>query len=413
MSSRSPDHLVILSDFAAVRGGASKLAQLQAGLMAQRGIPVTLMTGCAGSPVPEGVELQAAGGKTLLERGALSAAAAGLWNEPARRLLRDWIARHDTPGTVYHLHGYHQTLSPSVLAPLHRVRRRCVMHAHDFFLACPNGAFFDFRSGTACDRRAMSAACLLRNCDKRRYTHKLWRCARQAVQNRLRRRLLPEVSTILIHRGMEKRLFPQGGGGQVSVLPNPAAPLPGGAAGGKNRRRILYCGDIHRYKGVELLARAGRRAGLPVDFAGSGQDADTLAAAFPEHRFHGWQDRAGLARLMAETRFLVAPTLGPEPFGLAPAEALLSGVPVLISGSMALSTDILQMEAGLDFKAGDEEALAAAMTRLAGDQPLTDCLAGKAPAAGRALSCTEKGWRDALLDLYAGLLTGRTQGAAA
>ncbi|WP_170423835.1 glycosyltransferase [Ruegeria arenilitoris] len=404
MTQAKPSRVVIVSDFSKVRGGASKLAVLQAELLAKQRIPVTFFCGDEGDRMPSGITLEALGGQRLLDQSALSAAASGIWNRDAEQRLTDWISRNDDPDTIYHVHGYHQTLSPSVLRPLQQVKKRTVMHAHDYFLSCPNGAYFDFRDRKTCTRRAMSPACLARHCDKRNYGQKLWRVSRQAVQNRLRGQLLPEVTTVLIHRDMEHRLFPGGAPGAVAAIPNPVEPLLSEPVISRKNDEFLYVGDIHAYKGVFLLAEAGRQAGVKLRFVGDGEDLQELKATYPEHRFDGWQDQKGLRRAMQEARMLVAPTLGPEPFGLAPVEALLCGVPVLASDSLLLSRDICMKKMGTSFAAGDTGALGATLVDLSMDDDKIAQMASNAQSGGHSISLSPAAWCKALIGLYRTIL---------
>lgn len=407
MTSLRPSQVVVITDFATVRGGASKLAMLQTRLLSERGVPVTVFSGDEGGEMPEGVSLVALGGQRLLEEGKLAAALGGLWNRRALTALRDWIAAHDDPRTIYHVHGIQQTLSPSVLRALQRVRERVVLHAHDYFLSCPNGAFFDFRAQAGCTRTALSPACIARHCDKRSYAQKLWRVTRQGLQDRETGRLFGTAVTVLIHRGMRARLAAGKALGRTEALANPAEPLLSAPADPTTNAEFLYVGDIHAYKGVFLLAEAARRAGVPLRLLGDGLDRERLAAAYPEHRFDGWADRGQLAGRMRQARALVAPTLGPEPYGLAPVEALLSGVPVVISDSMLLSTDIDRHRAGLSFAAGNVDALAEALRRLARDDETLRRMAGQTASAAAQIATTPADWCDALLDIYGDLLEAR------
>ncbi|UYV35710.1 glycosyltransferase family 4 protein [Rhodobacteraceae bacterium D3-12] len=354
--------------------------------------------------MPKGVDAVALGGNKLLEQRRLSALLTGLWNFKAQRGLRDWIKANDTSTTIYHVHGFHQTLSPSVLCPLKRVKSRTVMHAHDYFLACPNGAFFDFQSAKTCNRRPLSFQCVSRNCDKRNYFHKLWRVARQFLQNKTRYRLLPDVVTVLIHEAMERRLFPQGAGGPVVPIANPAVSLLETPVSAERNADVVFVGDIHEYKGVFLLAEAGRRAGVPVLFAGAGLGLAQLKKQYPEHRYAGWQDRNGLRNVLSKARLLVAPTLGPEPFGLAPVEALLSGVPVAITDEMSLSQDIVSREMGRSFKAGDIDELTEVISHLANDDLAIARMSENASLRAEELSLPPVKWCRELCDVYAGLL---------
>ncbi|THD83782.1 glycosyltransferase [Aliigemmobacter aestuarii] len=405
MMVRHPGRLVILTDFGRARGGASKLAMLHAGLMAGRGLPVTVFAGDEGGDEPAGAELVALGARRLLEQGRVAAALGGLWNRAAHSALRDWIAANDRPDTIYHVHGIQQTLSPSVLAPLGAVRHRVVLHAHDYFLACPNGAFFDYRAAATCTRRPLSMACLARNCDKRSRAQKLWRVARQALQDRGAAPLFRDGRVALIHEGMGARLWrDRMAGVRAVVIPNPAdrpaelAPDPGSCD------EFLYVGDIHAYKGVFLLADAARRAGVRLRFVGEGQDRARLQDAYPEHLFDGWADRAGLARRLMGARALVAPTLGPEPYGLAPVEALLTGVPVILSDGMLLARDITAGGAGAVFPAGDAAALATLLADLARDDARIRSMAAHGPRTAARISLAPGDWGDRLLALYAEML---------
>ena len=404
MSGTRPSQVVVITDFASVRGGASKLAMLQTGLMSARGVPVIVFAGDEGGEMPEGATLVSLGGQRLLEQGKIGAALGGLWNGPALAALRDWIAAHDDPRTIYHVHGIQQTLSPSVLRALQPVRERVALHAHDYFLSCPNGAFFDFRSKTSCTRTALSPACVLRNCDKRSYAQKLWRVTRQGLQDRETGRLFASAVTILIHSGMEPRLAAGKRLGNTVALPNPAEPLLPSPADPAANAEFLYVGDVHAYKGVFLLAEAARRAGVPLRLLGDGLDRERLAAAYPEHHFDGWADREMLAARMRQARALVAPTLGPEPYGLAPVEALMAGVPVVISDSMLLSADIDRCGAGVSFAAGDAESLAGALRTLASDDDALRRMSGQTAAAAAEITTTPEAWCDSLLDIYGDLL---------
>nr|WP_254452985.1 glycosyltransferase [Ruegeria atlantica] len=214
---------------------------------------------------------------------------------------------------------------------------------------------------------------------------------------------------MLIHPGMERLLFPNGTPGPVIAIANPSEPLLPQPVTSQLNSEFLYVGDIHAYKGVFVLAEAGRQAGVKVRFVGDGQDLIQLRASFPEHQFDGWQDRAGLQHAMSDARMLVAPTLGPEPFGLAPVEALLCGVPVLASDSLLLSQDIRSQHMGASYLAGDRDALATAMLEFSRDDATIGKMAGNAIRGGREISLTPDNWCAELLKLYGKILRGQNE----
>ena len=87
------------------------------------------------------------------------------------------------PGrTVVHLHGYTKALTTSPVRAARRAGVPVVCTLHDFFSACPNGAFFDYGSQAPCIRRALSMGCITARCDKRAYVHKLFRVMRSYMQ---------------------------------------------------------------------------------------------------------------------------------------------------------------------------------------------------------------------------------------
>ena len=410
---RAPDQVVIISDYSRVRGGASKLALLLAETLRRRDIRVTVFSGDlaegdATRPRADGISLRGLSGASLLEQRKFLAVLGGIWNAQAAKSLAALIEQNDTPRTIYHVHGFLQTLSPAVFQALHRVRERVVIHAHDYFLACPNGAFFDYRSGTECDRFPLSAACTMRNCDKRSAAHKAWRLVRQAVQNRLTRDFLRDSRIILIHEDMQ-RYLERGARplARPSVIRNPAQAFMRDRARPEAQSGFLFVGDIHAYKGVFVLAEAARKAGVPICFAGEGVERAQLQQVYPEFRFAGWQDRTGLMRLAAEARALVVPSLGPEPFGLTLVEAIACGLPVVVSDKALLSSEVEAAGAGLAFRAGDSDHLAEQLARLAHDDALIRRMSGHALEAKGRFAQTEEDWCARILQLYRDMLADR------
>src|SRR6516164_9687873 len=112
-----PDRVVVINDDAVERGGAAAIALAAARAIAERGIPVTLLSG-GGSIAPDlavrDIATVSLGGRQLLEGGLWSGATRGLYDPTTGTALTDWIEAHDTPRTVYHLHNWHKALSPSV-----------------------------------------------------------------------------------------------------------------------------------------------------------------------------------------------------------------------------------------------------------------------------------------------------------
>ncbi|WP_226638356.1 glycosyltransferase family 4 protein [Novosphingobium profundi] len=401
-----PERVVVLHDFSEVLGGASHLVQVLIGQLRARGIPVTFIAGDTGAHFTrEDVAFVPLGGKDLLARSRPGALGLGLHNPAVLRSVREWIAMYDTPGTIYHLHGWSKVLSPSVFAALKPVARRLVLHAHDYFNACPNGGFFDYREERDCALEPLSRACIVRRCDKNSQAQKLWRVGREA----LRRHWLGGASNaarmLLIHPG-QARLFHQGGWPQdkLHAVRNPVTPPCDARVRTEANRGVLFLGRISREKGADLAALAAKEAGVPITFVGEGADEGALRALHPGARFLGRLDREGVAKAMAEARVAVMPSRWSEPFGLVALEAIGSGLPVIVSERALVGPEIAEAGLGLALDTADIAQFAAGIAKLHAD----DALAREFSEAGRAhyrdLCHSPESWADAVLEHYGQVL---------
>jgi glycosyltransferase involved in cell wall biosynthesis len=255
-----------------------------------------------------GVRLIALGGAALLKRGKLHAARRGIYDFEMRDSIARAIAEVDGPDTVWHLHGWTQILSPSVFDALAPVAARTFLHAHDYFLACPNGAYFDFPRGEVCTRVPMSGGCLATNCDRRSFAHKLWRGIRQA---QVRRDVAGRgwAGVLQLHPGMEDGLV-RGGipRDAIHTVRNPVEPWSATRIRAEGNHRLAYVGRVEIGKGVGLLCEAARRAGLPLRVVGSVDGRPDLVRAYPEVEFVGWTAREGIAAAVSDCRALVMPS---------------------------------------------------------------------------------------------------------
>ena len=402
-----PDRVVVINDRSRALGGATALALLSARRLAALGVPVTLVAGDGGEGFAElraaGVECVAVGGRALMERGRPGAFVDGLYNARARRAVEAWIGRFDTPGTVYHLHGWSKILSPAVFGALRAVADRTVLHAHDYFLACPNGGFADYPRRLVCERRPMSRACLLTQCDKRGAAQKGWRVARHA----LRERLLDArgMDVLLIHPAM-RAAFERSGfsSDRLVALRNPVRPFcEPGSLDPAARSPMVFVGRLENEKGFADAADAASRAGVPLEFIGEGPGRAWLAEHHPDMTVHGWLDREGMQPILRRARAVVVSSRVPEPFGLAAVEALASGLPVILPDAAMLAREVVASGAGLAFETGSVDALARAMDAMRDDARVA-AMAAAALRHGATFATTEAAWVDGLLDRYAARL---------
>lgn len=399
------ERVVVINDASVARGGATGLALLSVRLLRAAGVPVTFITGDGGAN-PEladlGVDVVALGGIHIAAAGKLSALTNGIYNPAARRLVAGWIAAHDTPGTVYHLHGWSKILSPSIFAALAPVAARSLLHAHDFFLACPNGAFQDYARDEACSRVPLGGDCLLTNCDKRQYAQKLWRAARQQMLRFVQGSSFDATTVLIIHDRMRAFFLRSGFAAQrLQILRNPAEPFSTSRVTAECNDIFYYVGRIEMEKGVADAVSAAAAAGVRLRLIGDGPDRDAILRINPDIEILGWLPREAIGRIVADGRALVMPSRYPEPFGLVAAEASLSGLPVILSSRAFLAAEFESEGLGLACDTRDQAAFVATFQRMANSAPdAVETMSRKGFAGAAGLALPPEAWRDRLIALY-------------
>lgn len=113
--------------------------------------------------------------------------------------------------------------------------------------------------------------------------------------------------------------------------------------------------------------RGGPPSGLPMDGV---QWHGNLNKRDPDQAAH-------LERLFEESCVFVLPSLY-EPFGIAPAEAMMHGIPAIVSGAWALGETVANEVTGLHVPPGASEPLARALSKLLDDSELCRKLGRKA-----------------------------------
>ncbi|WP_028035294.1 glycosyltransferase family 4 protein [Chelativorans sp. J32] len=400
-----PDRVVIINDRSTAVGGASNLSLLLRGFLEERGVPVTFFAGdqagSAGSD-PGRINLD---GRPLLERGRAAAFVAGIYNAPAHAALERFIRSSDTASTIYHVHGWSKILSPAIFRALRDVRERVVLHAHDYFLVCPNGGFVNYPGLSVCNLTPMSLACLATQCDKRGFHQKLWRSVRHGLRQMVFDIRGRPAHIVLVHEAMQHYFDLAGvARNQMVTVRNPFEPFLQEMADPANRRNFFFIGRLEPEKGFEDAARAARMAGVPLHVIGEGAGRALLEKRYPEVVLHGWRKHEEIAGLVVDARAVVISSRVPEPFGLAALEALGSGIPVILPREALLSREIVEAGCGLSFKAGDVAELTAAMRRLAEDDHETRDMGRIGFREAPRMGHTGQTWTDALMALYGTIL---------
>ena len=405
----SIDRVVVINDFTTAQGGATVLALAGAKLIRERGLQVTYFAGDEGDVNGAlriiDIESIGLGDSSLLESSTIGALTRGLFNVKAYEAMRDWIRSNDTPRTVYHLHGWQQILSPAIFTALKPVASRTLLHAHDYFLVCPNGGQMNYATNAACSLRPMSVRCLCTNCDKRNFGHKIWRVGRQAIRNFMNDLTGSDARIAIIQRGMAEAFIRCGiPAANLLILANPCVPFSEVRVEAERNQEFQFVGRLVAEKGIEALLLAARQARLPVRVMGDGPLREVLVTQYPEVIFEGWCSREELSRIVQSARMLVMPSLYPEPFGLVIPEAISSGIPVILSESALLASEVTQSQTGFTVNPSNMVAFRELLTACAADDGAIATMSKRGFDEPNEMSMCPHQWATQLLKTYGELI---------
>ena len=291
---------------------------------------------------------------------AAQATARVLWADDARRALKKQI-RAFAPDVV-HFHSVYHQLSAAVLHAVPKLTP-AVMTLHDYKLAAP--CYLLLRDGQPCIECVGSAIplpAIRHRCVKGSRVASLICATEQVVhvrsyRTKVDRFIVPSLfAASLLKRS---RAIAED---RVSVVPH-GIPVPTAEARPSESRRFVFLGRLSSEKGIEdLLAAWGSsgigEAGYILDVVGDGPASRMLKGAPASVVHKGWIDREVVASCLASARCVVAPSRSHETFGLAAAEGLAAGVPVIAARSGALSELVEDAAAGSLFQPGNQAELA-------------------------------------------------------
>jgi glycosyltransferase involved in cell wall biosynthesis len=396
--------VVLISDLAIERDGPTAVAMSAVRTLRKNGVAVTYVCGDDGKNAELtdlGVQTVPVQGQEIGKANAFGAAISGLYNAKAAKVLRNVINEVDGEGVVYHLHNWSKILSPSVFHALNGVSERLLVSTHDYFLACPNGGYFNFKKKSPCELVPLSASCLGTDCDRRSYLQKIWRVARSLTLRGLIDLSHNNATILAVHDGMVDHLVRGGISADcIKVLRNPVTPWSDTRIPVETNRKFLFVGRLEHDKGAELLAQSARNAGVPIQMIGDGPLRSLLEQSYPEAELMGWQSRKQIAQIARDARVVVMPTASRETFGLVAFEALTSGIPVIISRFAATGDEIVSNDIGFACDPYDARILADLLKMMATDDARLRQMSERAWAARGSLALSHGSWGDRLMTIY-------------
>lgn len=355
-------HVIIANDSAAINGGAAKVAIVEAKALAIMGLRVTFFA--PSGPVDKGlidagVEVVCLNQADLVdEPNRFTAVIQGLWNRKAAKKLSEIISSADPKETIIHGHTFSRGLSPAFGRVLTNGKLPHVYTMHEYFLACPNGGFYDYKRNEICTRKPLGVACLKTNCDQRQGVHKLWRVARQAILLSAGRMPRALRDVIYISRTQLNAMQPYLPDlAKLHYLSNPnEIDSESSRVEVESNDIFLYVGRMSPEKGCVDFAVAAKKADVRAVFLGAGPEEDAVREANPEAEIIGWVSPEDVAKWMKRSRALVFPSLWYEGQPLVSMEALSIGLPVIVADWNAGAEQIQDKETGFIYSQREDLA---------------------------------------------------------
>jgi glycosyltransferase involved in cell wall biosynthesis len=333
-------NVIIVNDFNYTQGGASKVAIDTAKLLKQEGFRVIFFSAVnkEDDEKIEGVEyISTNQDEALKEKNKIKGSLNGIYNLKAKKELKKLLKTLDRTTTIIHVHGWTKALSCSVFDVAFKMKFKVVLTLHDYFTACPNGGYFDYKENKICKRKPLSWQCIKCNCDSRNYIFKLYRLVRQFVQNKIVK--LPkkikyaigisDLSIDILKSTLNKNI-------QLKKIYNPID-------FDENVEKVdytkneyyLYVGRISKEKGVDVFCQAVTELGLKGIAVGDGTEKERLETEYPNIEFTGWKNSNGVKKYMKGAKALIFPSLCYETAGLTILEALSLNKIVLVNNTCA------------------------------------------------------------------------------
>jgi glycosyltransferase involved in cell wall biosynthesis len=286
---------------------------------------------------------------------------------------------------VVHAHNLQPALGWRALAAASEAGARVVLHLHQYRLVCAIGVCFTRGAEcTRCHGRDTLPGVRL-NCRGSRPEAAAYAASLALWQQRMVEQADAIVVPSVFARERLRALGAPLPWERVSVLAPPVRSLAQGepvtgagtagavaaaaTAAGSRERYALVVSRLAPEKGVDVAIDACLLAGIPLVIAGDGPEREVLVAraragGAAAVSFAGHVDDGELARLRAGAAIALVPSRSAETFGLAAAEAMAAGLPVVASRVGALAELV---EDSALVAPGDAQALARAIGRLDGD----------------------------------------------
>lgn len=331
-------NVIIVNDFDYIQGGASKVAIDTANILKNKYNVIFFSAVHEESDNLKNVKCVLTNQTEVLkDKNKLRGAINGIYNIKAKRKFEELLKEYSNQDTIIHVHGWTKALSCSVFDIAFKMKFKVVVTLHDYFTACPNGGYFDYKKNKICKYKPFSRNCIACNCDSRNYLFKVYRVIRQLVQNKivkLNDKLeyaigISDLNIMILKQTLNKKII-------IKKINNPIEyENRKKLVNWKNNEYYLYVGRISKEKGVETFCKVLTELGKKGIAVGDGSEKARLEQNYANIEFVGWKNKDVVKEYMRRAHCLIFPSLWYEGAPLVPLEAMSMGVPCIISNDCA------------------------------------------------------------------------------
>ena len=346
-------NIIIINDFNYVQGGASKIAIDTARILNDTDLNIYFFS--AVNKEEENIKgikyVSSNQNEALKEKNKFKGLVNGIYNFKAKKELKKLLRQLNNKETIIHVHGWTKALSSSVFDIAFKMNFKIVLTLHDYFTACPNGGYFNYKKNEICYYKPLSWKCIKCNCDSRNYFFKLYRIIRQFVQNKIVKLNDKLENVISISEFSEKILKNTlGKNTKITRISNPIELNNEEFIESSNNEYFLYVGRIDKEKGVDLFCQAITELNKSGIVVGDGNEREKLQKEYPHIEFTGWKNKIEVKKYMKNARALIFPSRWYETAGLTVLEAQSIGLPCIVSKNTAASEFIEDKKNGFLFE---------------------------------------------------------------
>ena len=291
-------------------------------------------------------------GSALASKNKIKGAFNGIANFKAKKELKNLLLKYDKNSTIIHVHSWSKAITSEVFDLCFKLGYKCILTLHDYFIACPNGGFFNYQTNSICGYNPMSMKCMFCNCDSRNYFFKLYRLIRQ-IRINANLKKIKHVITIseFSEKILQKYLCDDC---TIDRVYNPIDFE-------KKQEKVdptksnfyLYVGRISKEKGVEIFCECVSSENEKGIVVGDGDYRRELENKYQGIEFLGWKSSEEVKKIMKQARCLIIPSKWYECAPLTPLEAMQFGIPCISSANNA-TVDYLKNDVGLIYSSSEE-----------------------------------------------------------